>query len=167
MTEKRQTSQGYIIRITAFYNISQRNFGILLILWCSFKLWWNVCLDFSRSKFCSLGNSRVHCDHKRTNAFATNCFFKKFWWCIYRQYGLINASSYILNKRYSINQIWHLKSPRCWDTVNHMRINFKRINNFFHCWLSKLSSNESKVCKIVLIKAVRRTKNAFCVGVTG
>jgi hypothetical protein len=30
---------------SAFYNISQRNFGILLILWCSFKLWWNICLD--------------------------------------------------------------------------------------------------------------------------
>jgi hypothetical protein len=30
---------------SAFYNISQRNFGILLILWCSFKLWWNFCLD--------------------------------------------------------------------------------------------------------------------------
>jgi hypothetical protein len=39
----------------AFYNISQRNFGILLILWCSFKLWWNVCPDFSRSKFHSKG----------------------------------------------------------------------------------------------------------------
>jgi hypothetical protein len=35
----------------AFYNISQRNFGILLILWCSFKLWWNFCLDLLRSKF--------------------------------------------------------------------------------------------------------------------
>jgi hypothetical protein len=42
--------------LSAFYNISQRNFGILLILWCSFKLWWNFCLDLSRSKFCSLGN---------------------------------------------------------------------------------------------------------------
>jgi hypothetical protein len=31
--------------LSAFYNISQRNFGILLILWCSFKLWWNFCLD--------------------------------------------------------------------------------------------------------------------------
>jgi hypothetical protein len=30
---------------SSFYNISQRNFGILLILWCSFKLWWNFCLD--------------------------------------------------------------------------------------------------------------------------
>jgi hypothetical protein len=29
--------------LSAFYNISQRNFGILLILWCSFKLWWNFC----------------------------------------------------------------------------------------------------------------------------
>jgi hypothetical protein len=37
--------------LSAFYNISQRNFGILLILWCSFKLWWNFCLDLSRSKF--------------------------------------------------------------------------------------------------------------------
>jgi hypothetical protein len=35
--------------ISAFYNISQRNFGILLILWCSFKLWWYFCLDLSRS----------------------------------------------------------------------------------------------------------------------
>jgi hypothetical protein len=33
--------------LSAFYNISQRNFGILLILWCSFKLWWNCCLDLS------------------------------------------------------------------------------------------------------------------------
>jgi hypothetical protein len=39
---KLQISQGYI---SVFYNISQRNFGILLILWCSFKLWWNFCLD--------------------------------------------------------------------------------------------------------------------------
>jgi hypothetical protein len=31
--------------LSAFYNISQRNFGILLILWCSFNLWWNFCLD--------------------------------------------------------------------------------------------------------------------------
>jgi hypothetical protein len=31
--------------LSAFYNISQRNFGILLILWYSFKLWWNFCLD--------------------------------------------------------------------------------------------------------------------------
>jgi hypothetical protein len=31
--------------LSAFYNISQRNFGILLILWCSFKMWWNFCLD--------------------------------------------------------------------------------------------------------------------------
>jgi hypothetical protein len=31
--------------LSAFYNISQRNFGIVLILWCSFKLWWNFCLD--------------------------------------------------------------------------------------------------------------------------
>jgi hypothetical protein len=35
----------------AFYNISQRNFGILLILWCSFKLRWNCCPGVSRSKF--------------------------------------------------------------------------------------------------------------------
>jgi hypothetical protein len=31
--------------LSAFYNISQRNLGILLILRCSFKLWWNFCLD--------------------------------------------------------------------------------------------------------------------------
>jgi hypothetical protein len=45
--------------LSAFYTISQRDFGILLILWCSFKLWWNVCLDLSRSKFCSLGNRSI------------------------------------------------------------------------------------------------------------
>jgi hypothetical protein len=45
--------------LSAFYNISQRNFGILLILWCSLKLCWNFCLDLSRSKFCSLGNRSV------------------------------------------------------------------------------------------------------------
>jgi hypothetical protein len=45
--------------LSAFYNISQRNYGILLILWCSFKLWWNVYLDLSRSKFCSLGNRSI------------------------------------------------------------------------------------------------------------
>jgi hypothetical protein len=28
-------------------------------LWCSFKLWWNFCLDLSRSKFCSLGNRSI------------------------------------------------------------------------------------------------------------
>jgi hypothetical protein len=31
--------------LSAFYNISQRNFRILLIWWCSFKLWWNFCPD--------------------------------------------------------------------------------------------------------------------------
>jgi hypothetical protein len=45
--------------LSAFYNISQRNFEILLILRCSFKLWWNFCLDLSRSKFCSLGNRSI------------------------------------------------------------------------------------------------------------
>jgi hypothetical protein len=45
--------------LSAFYNISQRNFGILLILWCSFKLWWNFCPDLFWSKFCSLGNRSI------------------------------------------------------------------------------------------------------------
>jgi hypothetical protein len=48
--------------LSAFYNILQRDFGILLILWCSFKLWWNFCLDLSRSKFCSLGNRSTKYD---------------------------------------------------------------------------------------------------------
>jgi hypothetical protein len=37
--------------LSSFYNFSQRNFGILLILWCSFTLWWNFCLDLLSSKF--------------------------------------------------------------------------------------------------------------------
>ena len=46
--------------LSAFYNISQQNVGILLILWCSFKLWWNnFCLDLTTSKFCSLGNRSI------------------------------------------------------------------------------------------------------------
>jgi hypothetical protein len=51
--------------LSAFYNISQQNFGILLILWCSFKLWWNnFCLDLITSKFCSLGNRSIQfCVH--------------------------------------------------------------------------------------------------------
>jgi hypothetical protein len=45
--------------LSAFYKISQRNFGILLILWCSFKLWWNFCPDLSRSKFHSEGERSI------------------------------------------------------------------------------------------------------------
>jgi hypothetical protein len=45
--------------LSAFYNVSQRNFGIILIVRCSFKLWWNFCLDLSRSKLCSLGNRSI------------------------------------------------------------------------------------------------------------
>jgi hypothetical protein len=48
--------------LSGFYNILQRNFGILLILWCSFKLWWHFFLDLSRSKFCSLGNRSTKYD---------------------------------------------------------------------------------------------------------
>jgi hypothetical protein len=47
------------LRRAIFYNISQRNFEILLILWCSFKPWWNFCLDLSTSKFCSLGKRSI------------------------------------------------------------------------------------------------------------
>jgi hypothetical protein len=50
MTEKRQTSQGYRL-LSAFYIISQRNFGMLLILWCSLKLWWHFYLDLFKSTF--------------------------------------------------------------------------------------------------------------------
>jgi hypothetical protein len=48
--------------LSAFYNISQRNFGILLILWCSFKLWWNFCLDLLGSKFSLLRKCMVNCN---------------------------------------------------------------------------------------------------------
>jgi hypothetical protein len=41
--------------LPAFYNILPRTFGILLILWCSFKLWWNFCLDLLSSKFWLIG----------------------------------------------------------------------------------------------------------------
>jgi hypothetical protein len=48
MTENYKLRKAFL---SAFYNFSQRNFGILLILWCSFKLWWNFCLDLLSSKF--------------------------------------------------------------------------------------------------------------------
>jgi hypothetical protein len=48
MTEKGKLRKAIL---SAFYNNLQRNFGILLILRCSFKLWWNFCPDLSRSKF--------------------------------------------------------------------------------------------------------------------
>jgi hypothetical protein len=45
--------------LSAFYNILQRNFGILLILWCSIKLWWNFCPDLSTSKFHLKGEKSI------------------------------------------------------------------------------------------------------------
>jgi hypothetical protein len=45
--------------LSAFYNISQRNFGILLILWCSFKLWWNFCPYLPKSNFHSKGERSI------------------------------------------------------------------------------------------------------------
>jgi hypothetical protein len=48
MTEKRQTWQGYIIRILQHF------------AWCSFKLWWNFCPDLSRSKFHLKGERSIH-----------------------------------------------------------------------------------------------------------
>jgi hypothetical protein len=42
--------------LSAFYNILKRNFVILLILWCFFKLWWNFCLDLLSSKFWLIGD---------------------------------------------------------------------------------------------------------------
>jgi hypothetical protein len=53
----RQTSQGYIIRILQHFATKLRN--ILLILRCSFKLWWNFCPDLSRSKFHSKGERSI------------------------------------------------------------------------------------------------------------
>jgi hypothetical protein len=47
----------YYPHFTAFRN--ELNFGILLILWCSFKLWWNFCPDLSRSKFHSKGDRSI------------------------------------------------------------------------------------------------------------
>jgi hypothetical protein len=46
---------------SSVYNILQRNFGILLILWCSFKLWWNFCLD---QNFTHKGKGPLHPHHR-------------------------------------------------------------------------------------------------------
>jgi hypothetical protein len=52
---------------SAFYNISQRNFGILQILWCSFKLWWNFCWDQNLVYYAS---GQFH----RQPSFSFSCF---------------------------------------------------------------------------------------------
>jgi hypothetical protein len=46
--------------LSAFYKILKRNFGLLLILWCSFKLWWNFCLDLLSSKFWLIGDWSIN-----------------------------------------------------------------------------------------------------------
>jgi hypothetical protein len=33
-------------------------------LWCSFKLWWNFCLDLLRSKFCLLRKWSIEWDER-------------------------------------------------------------------------------------------------------
>ena len=62
--------------LSAFYNISQRNFGILLILWCSFKLWEKFCLDLSRSKFCLLGNRSIEPRSEAKDTCTSHCVVK-------------------------------------------------------------------------------------------
>jgi hypothetical protein len=53
----------------AFYKILQQNFGILLILWCSFKLGWNFCLDrnFSYKGKGPLHSQRLHWNQRTCN----------------------------------------------------------------------------------------------------
>jgi hypothetical protein len=46
--------------LSAFYDILQRNFGILLILWCSFKLWWNFSCRLDEFKIL-VNWGMVHC----------------------------------------------------------------------------------------------------------
>jgi hypothetical protein len=58
MTEKRQTSQCYIIRILQHFATKLRNITNFVMLFL-------FCLDLSRSKFCSLGNGSIKCLRKR------------------------------------------------------------------------------------------------------
>ena len=56
MTEKRQTSQGYIIRILQHFATKLRNITNFVTL---FQVVVKFCLDLLISKFCSLGNRSI------------------------------------------------------------------------------------------------------------
>ena len=56
MTEERQTSQGYIIRILQHFAMKRRNITNFVML---FQGVMKFCLHLPRSKFCSLGNRSI------------------------------------------------------------------------------------------------------------
>jgi hypothetical protein len=80
--------------LSAFYNFLQRNFGILLIVWCSFKLWWNFCLDLLSSKFWLIGEWSI----------ASNISYKLF-----KTWNFCMQNSYCDRRNFdSVNQTLHI-----------------------------------------------------------
>jgi hypothetical protein len=65
--------------LSAFYNISQRNFGILLISVMLFHAVMEFCLDLLRSKFWSIGDWSIAVVHVFSKLYRTiyNCEIKK------------------------------------------------------------------------------------------
>jgi hypothetical protein len=59
MTEKRQTSQGYIIRILQHFATKLRNITNFVMLFQAVMLFQNFCPDMSRSKFHSKGERSI------------------------------------------------------------------------------------------------------------
>ena len=118
-----------------FTTFRKGNFRILLILWCSFKLWWNVCLDLSRSKFCSLGNRSIKClsnlftityDSKLFILFLSDC--KKFPSenSNYTDFTVIlekkNTPTFFVGIRYSTRNMVKLTAMTSWQLVSEVKV---------------------------------------------
>jgi hypothetical protein len=138
MTEKRQTSQGYIIRI--LYNISQRNFGILLILWCSFKLWWNFCPGISRSKFHSKGERSIKAMDldihitRATNIRRCQTSFRPRRSCVLDRKRVAHHNQWM-----RFHDIWEPETARMPYIVRADDANFETVNSRAHHWSSNTS----------------------------
>ena len=115
--------------LSAFY-ILQRNFGILLILWCSFKLWWNFCLDLSRSKFWLIGewsilSSKIAYANLNPNAgcvYTLNAvFYLLFVWIkYYSRKSVLGGNLKYLYSFQPAEFSWSskLQGTLCYNTVN-------------------------------------------------
>jgi hypothetical protein len=101
----------------AFYNILQWNFGILLILWCSFKLWWNFCLDLLSSKFWLIGEWSIS-------------FSNPFFDIVKKDYRLVPCC----RSRYALGQRSHTE---LWSKLHDLP--FPHPPNWSGIWWSDLS----------------------------
>jgi hypothetical protein len=125
--------------LSAFYNISQRNFGILLILWCSFKLWWNFCLDqnFSYKGKGPLGEFQVN--------------FHPSWSMLY------NVTHHFGNFRATIRQLW-LSDSTVLSVLEAKKLCLASIKPLL--MFDSIALKETKFTKKLLLN--RTSSNLFC-----